>query len=111
VKAYRSTAIAALGLALSGCLISGDDKDKDDGPKIPSAGGRECTADPSMGSPVLRRLTAVELESTLQDIFPEIADKWQSGRGDPRDGGGARRHRDRSRQAVLALAVRPEHAR
>lgn len=64
-------------LACSGEIGSGDGTDGPagdvgDGPIIPAASCNEVKS----GAPVLRRLSAVELESSLRDIFPEISGQW-----------------------------------
>lgn len=73
-------ALTAAGAAALGCS-AGDGSD-DDGPGVADCGeGEECTSlslcsYSISGAPVLRRLTARELDATLNDVFPSLGGAW-----------------------------------
>ncbi|WP_437807304.1 DUF1592 domain-containing protein [Sorangium sp. So ce1078] len=57
--------------ACGGGSIGGED-DPEKGPLLPGGSCEQA----QVGAPVLRRLTALELENSLRDIFPELGATW-----------------------------------
>ncbi|WP_437730682.1 DUF1592 domain-containing protein [Sorangium sp. So ce1335] len=74
---WQTWVLAGLSSSLLACgagNIGGED-DPEKGPVIP---GNSCEQ-AQVGAPVLRRLTALELENSLRDIFPELGAAAWSG--------------------------------
>lgn len=71
MKRTQLFAAAALGLLLSGACA------EDNPLKVPppGEGGVDCTVS-TLGYPVLRRLTAEQLDHTVRDVFPQIESQW-----------------------------------
>lgn len=73
-------ALGLAGLAALGC--SAQDGTDQDGPGVADCGeGEECTelsvcSHSISGAPVLRRLTARELDASLRDVFPTLIGAW-----------------------------------
>lgn len=71
---WQTWALAGLASSLLACgggSIGGED-DREKGPVIDGSSCEEA----QVGAPVLRRLTALDLENSLRDIFPELDPTW-----------------------------------
>jgi hypothetical protein len=74
MKRYQSWFTAALALSLFSCT--------QDAAAPPLSKNALCGSS-TVGAPVLRRLSAVELENSLLDIFPELEGTWEGVRLGP----------------------------
>ncbi len=77
-----AAALCIAGAAALGCSAGDGTEDDSDGPGVADCGeGQVCTAQSLCaasvsGAPVLRRLTARELNASLNDVFPSLAGGW-----------------------------------
>ncbi|WP_437670063.1 DUF1592 domain-containing protein [Sorangium sp. So ce131] len=71
---WRTWVLAGLSSSLLACG-AGSLGGEDDPEKGPVFEGSSCE-EARVGAPVLRRLSALELENSLRDIFPELGASW-----------------------------------
>jgi Protein of unknown function (DUF1588)/Protein of unknown function (DUF1592)/Protein of unknown function (DUF1595)/Protein of unknown function (DUF1587) len=91
MRALRSWMMAVVALPALACTgVLGGSEESGDGGGLggpgpgpgPNGVGAACVK-AEVGPPVLRRLSAVELESSLRDIFPEVSGAWPGVRMGP----------------------------